>query len=64
MSETNTTAKTSHWKNLKAEWKKIIWPSRDTLVKESAAVVVITVILGVVIKLIDFGLDKLLGLIL
>ena len=35
---------------MKAEWKKIIWPSPNTLAKESAAVVIITVILGLLIK--------------
>ncbi|MBR5712204.1 MAG: preprotein translocase subunit SecE [Lachnospiraceae bacterium] len=65
MSDTaNTPVKTSRWKGLKAEWKKIIWPSRNTLVKESVAVVIITVILGLLIKIVDFGVDKLLGFIL
>ena len=42
---TNTTEKApkkSWWKGLKAEFKKIIWPDKDSLVKQSAAVVVIT----------------------
>ena len=65
MSETaNAPAKTSRWKGLRAEWKKIIWPSKNTLAKESVAVVIITVILGILIKLIDLGIDKLLALIL
>ena len=65
MSDTaNAPAKSSWWKGLKAEWKKIVWPSRNTLAKESAAVVIITVILGLLIKLVDLGVEQILELIL
>ncbi|MBR4813288.1 MAG: preprotein translocase subunit SecE [Lachnospiraceae bacterium] len=65
MSDTaNAPAKSSWWKGLKAEWKKIVWPSRNTLAKESAAVVIITVILGLLIKLVDLGVEQILGFIL
>ena len=65
MSETtNTTEKApkkSWFKGLKAEFKKIIWPDKDSLVKQSAAVVVITIILGTVIAVLDtvikYGVD-------
>ena len=65
MSETtNTTEKApkkSWFKGLKAEFKKIIWPDKDSLVKQSAAVVVITIVLGTVIALLDtvikYGVD-------
>lgn len=49
---------------LKAEFKRIIWPDKDTIVKETTAVVIVTVILGAIIALLDFviktGLDKIL----
>lgn len=45
--------KKSWFKGLKAEFAKIIWPDKETLVKESAVVVVITVVLGLLIALID-----------
>jgi len=62
MSEKDTTVKkTSWWQGVKAEFKKIIWPDKSTLTKETGAVVVVTVILSVIIMLIDFvvkhGLD-------
>ena len=65
MSETtNTTEKApkkSWFKGLKAEFKKIIWPDKDSLVKQSAAVVVITIVLGTVIAVLDtvikYGVD-------
>lgn len=65
MSETtNATEKApkkSWFKGLKAEFKKIIWPDKDSLVKQSAAVVVITIVLGTVIAVLDtvikYGVD-------
>ena len=49
--------KKSWFKGLKSEFKKIAWPDKETLVKESAAVIVITVILGVVIALVDMAIE-------
>ena len=50
------------FKALKAEFKRVIWPDKDTIIKETTAVVVVTVVLGVIIALLDFviktGLDK------
>lgn len=49
---------------LKAEFARIIWPDKNTVIKETTAVVVVTVILGAIIALLDFiiktGLDKIL----
>ena len=47
-------SKKSWFKNLKAEFKKIIWPDKKTIVKETTAVVIVTIILGLVISLLDF----------
>ena len=49
--------KKSWFKGLKSEFKKIAWPDKETLVKESAAVIVVTVILGFVIALVDMALE-------
>ena len=58
MSETtNATEKApkkSWFKGLKAEFKKIIWPDKKDLTKQTAAVVVVSFILGVLITIIDF----------
>ena len=49
------TSSTGKWiDGLKAEFRKIIWPNRDDVQKETTAVVVVSVILGVVIALLDF----------
>lgn len=57
MAENTTTAvktpKKSWFKGMKSEFKKIIWPDRETLTKESAAVIVISILIGLVIALVD-----------
>jgi len=54
------------WKGLKAEYNKIIWENKETVGKQTVAVVIITVILGVVIAIVDYilkyGIDFLTSL--
>ena len=50
---TEKKAKTSFFKNVKAECKKISWPDKKTTVKQSVVVVVISVIVGLVIAALD-----------
>ena len=54
--------KKSRLQGLKAEFRRIIWPDKETITKETKAVVVSTVILGIIIALLDLliktGLDK------
>ena len=58
--------KTSRWKRIKAEFKKIIWPDKPTVFKKTVAVVVLSIILGVIIALLDtvfqYGINFLIGL--
>ena len=56
--------KVSHWKTLKAEFKKIIWPETNKALKQSAAVICVSVCLGVMIALIDTVVKFCLGFIL
>ena len=62
--EKTAKAKGGRIQALKAEFNRIIWPDKDTVVKETTAVVIVTVILGAIIALLDFviktGLDKIL----
>ncbi len=39
---------------VKAEFKKIVWPDRQSTLKQSVAVVAISVVLGVIIALLDY----------
>ncbi len=59
--EESAKKKKSRWKSLKAEFKKIIWPDKKSLTKETAAVVLTSVFLGAVIALLDlvikFGIN-------
>ena len=47
-------ARTSFFKGLKVEFKKISWPDKESIAKQSAVVVVIAVILGFIIAILDF----------
>lgn len=50
------TRKTSFFKGVKSEFKKVIWPDKDKAIKETTAVVIVTAVLAVVIAIIDTGL--------
>ncbi|WP_310601906.1 preprotein translocase subunit SecE [Anaerosporobacter sp.] len=52
---TENAPKKSFFKGVKSEFNKIIWPDKQTLAKQSAAVVAISVALGVVIAIVDIG---------
>ena len=41
------------FKSLKSEVRKIFWPTKEAVLKQSAAVVIISVILSAFIRLID-----------
>ena len=45
--------KKSWLKGLKSEFKKIMWPDKNTLLKQTVAVVSITAIAGLLISLLD-----------
>ena len=53
MPKEGKTPGTKFFDGVKAEFKKIIWPDKDTLLKQSVAVVAITIVLGVIIALAD-----------
>ena len=57
---TNKAPKKSFWKGLQAEYKKIIWPDKNTVIKETGAVIAVSVALGIIIAALDtvivFGL--------
>ena len=63
MSGKEKTQKKSWFKGLQAEFKKVIWPDKKTLAKQTTAVVAVSVVLGAVIAVIDailrYGIDLL-----
>lgn len=44
----------SFYKGVKSEFKKIIWPDKQSAFKQSVAVVAISVVLGVIIAVLDY----------
>ena len=64
MAEDKESRLRSFFRGVKVEWGKIIWPSKNTLAKQTGAVVVVSVILSAIIDILDYlmksGLDKLL----
>ena len=58
--------KTSWFKGMKAEFKKIVWPDQKSLTKQTIAVVSVSVALALIIKILDmvmtFGIDRMLTL--
>ncbi|MGP1404561.1 MAG: preprotein translocase subunit SecE [Catonella sp.] len=54
-------AKNSFSQEVKSEFKKIIWPSKESLTKESVAVIATTIVLGGVVALIDLGIQYLIN---
>lgn len=53
--------KKSWFKGLKAEFKKIVWPDKESLAKQSVAVIIVTFIVGVIVAILDsvikYGID-------
>ena len=58
--------KKSWFKGLKAEFKKIVWPDKKSLTRESIAVIASAVALGIIIKVLDvvitYGIELLMSL--
>lgn len=58
--------KQSWFTGLSAEFKKIVWPDKQSLVRQTTAVIAVSVVLGLVIALLDYiiqyGVDFFVGL--
>ena len=50
----NGAAKTSFWQGVKAEYRKITWPDKESTLKQSVVVTVISIVLGLIIAVIDY----------
>lgn len=49
--------KVKFFDGVKAEFQKITWPDKDSLLKQSIAVVAISLVVGAIIAVLDFGLQ-------
>ncbi|MCD8347448.1 MAG: preprotein translocase subunit SecE [Lachnospiraceae bacterium] len=53
--KTEKNSKIKDWfRGIKAEFKKIIWPDRNTLAKQTGAVIAVSIVLGMIIAMLDF----------
>ena len=48
------TKKPSFFKGVKAEFKKITWPDKSSLIKQTIAVISVSLVVGVIIAILDF----------
>lgn len=54
--------KESWFTGIKSEFNKIIWPTKESLTRQTAAVVVVSVILGLIIAVLDYGIQELVNI--
>jgi preprotein translocase subunit SecE len=63
-SEKKKPNKLAKWfKDLKSEFKKVVWPSKKTVVNNTAVVLAVVVFSAVVVGLLDAGFLKLMNLV-
>ena len=61
---TESAIKSGFSQEVKSEFKKIIWPSKESLTKESVAVIATTIVLGGIVALLDLGIQYLINSVL
>ena len=58
--------KTSWFSGLKSEFQKIIWPEKQSVIRQTLAVIAVSVVTGLIIALLDwliqYGVNFLVGL--
>ena len=57
MGETKKSRKGGWFKNLKLEFKKIIWPGKKELAKKTLVVLTTAICLGIIIAIINMGIQ-------
>lgn len=63
-SEKKKPGKIRKWfKDLKTEFKKVVWPSKKTVVNNTSVVVGVVALAAVIVGLVDAGFLELMGLI-
>ena len=50
--------KTSWFSGLKAEFQKIIWPEKQSVIRQTVAVLAVSVVTGLIIALLDWGIQQ------
>ena len=58
----NSASKENWFTGVKSEFGKIIWPTKESLARQTTAVVVVSVIVGLIIAVLDFGIQELVNI--
>jgi preprotein translocase subunit SecE len=58
----NSASKENWFTGVKAEFNKIIWPTKESLARQTTAVVVVSVIVGLIIAVLDYGIQELVNI--
>ncbi len=58
------TAKKSFFKEVKQEYKNVNWPTKDQVLSSTGVVLVFVAVFSIFLGLVDFGVDKIVKLIL
>ena len=58
----NSASKENWFTGVRAEFNKIIWPTKESLARQTTAVVVVSVIVGLIIAVLDFGIQELVNI--
>lgn len=61
---TEKAPKKSWLKGMKSEFKKIVWPDKESIAKQSVTVISITAILGIIIYVLDYVIELGIGIFL
>ena len=54
MAETDKKTRFRFFKGVKTEFKKISWPDRQSALKQSIAVVIVSIVVGLIIAILDY----------
>jgi len=54
----------AYFKGVRAEMKKVIWPSKTELVNYTGVVILMSAIIGLVVWILDLGIHRVLSLII
>lgn len=57
MEKTNKANKTSWFKGIKAEFSRIVWPTKEKIAGETTVVVICAIIIGIIVAVLDMGLQ-------
>ncbi|MDD3184606.1 MAG: preprotein translocase subunit SecE [Anaerostipes sp.] len=55
MENTKKNSKSNWFKELKAEFGRIIWSTKETVAKETTVVVIWTIVIGIIVAILDMG---------